>query len=303
MKVSIVTPYYNRMATIEQTILSIFNQDYDDIEYIIVNDCSDETNTKYLTKMKERYPFIKLYNLEENVGQSEAMNKGWQYSSGLVVGYVSDDDVLKPNAISVLVNALSDDSEAVMVYPDCQLIDFQGAVLKESMYRPFSRKSLFYDFYCNVGVGALFYKSTYEKVGGWDCSFKLIPDIDFWARISSAGKCLFVDDVLAQQRTHGSSGSLTLFNPMFVKEFVFMVDKYKDTLVMNGIEKKKSYLAAYRMLLAASLLSFDFKNMLEALRGIKRHDGNAYDLAKSLRVYLSKLRSKYKSRKNFSSAP
>lgn len=289
--VTLVTPFYNRKETLEYTIKSVFNQDYSDLEYIIVNDCSDEENRMFLCLMGEKYPTVKIIHLEENKGQSEALNIGWSESSGEYIGYLSDDDVLKPNAISELVKNLKVDPSIVMVYPDCEIINAHGDVLKNSMYSNFDRESIFYDFNCNVGVGALFKKEMYLECGGWDKSFRLIPDIDFWARVSAKGSCAFVPKVLASQRTHVSSGSLELFAPKYTQEFIDMINKYADTYVMHGIDRRLSLCAAYMMHLASSLLRFDVRNFVTAVKGITVNGGSISHFLMAIRIFLSKSRS------------
>lgn len=289
--VTLVTPFYNRKETLEETIKSVLEQDYNDLEYIVVNDCSNEENRIFLDRMGEKYPTITIVHLDENKGQSEALNIGWSKSSGSYIGYLSDDDTLKKDAISTLVKTLEGDSSIVMAYPDCEIINASGQVLKSNMYSDFERETIFYDFNCNVGVGAIFKKEVYLECGGWDKNFRLIPDIDFWARVSAKGKCVFISKVLASQRTHTTSGSLELFSPKYTSEFIEMVRKYEGTCVMLDIDRKLSLCAAYMMHLSSSLLRFDLKNTIIAAKGLNVNGGGLSHFLMAIRISLSKFRS------------
>ena len=100
MKISLVTITYNSEKNIEETILSIIQQDYDDIEYIIIDGGSTDNTLKIIEKY--RHHIAKLIS-EPDKGISDAFNKGIELSTGQVVGLINSDDFLQKGSIKALV--------------------------------------------------------------------------------------------------------------------------------------------------------------------------------------------------------
>ncbi|MGY5815378.1 glycosyltransferase [Vibrio cincinnatiensis] len=96
MKVSIITVCYNSEKTIEDTIRSVVSQDYDDIEYIIVDGGSTDHTHDIVTKYSDN---IDIYLSEKDDGLYDAMNKGIKLASGGLVGILNSDDVLADRSI------------------------------------------------------------------------------------------------------------------------------------------------------------------------------------------------------------
>lgn len=96
MKVSVITSCYNRAATIEGAIRSVFAQDYDDIEYIIVDGASDDgSQTVIETAIKDAPTNVTVkYVSEPDKGMYEAINKGIRLATGDVIGLCHSDDIL-----------------------------------------------------------------------------------------------------------------------------------------------------------------------------------------------------------------
>ena len=91
-KISIITPCFNAALYIEQTILSIINQDYDNLEYIIIDGGSTDGTIDIIKKYENK---IAYWISEPDNGQSEAINKGIAVSTGDVFNWVNGDDYLE----------------------------------------------------------------------------------------------------------------------------------------------------------------------------------------------------------------
>jgi len=79
LKISIITPSFNQGDYIEETILSVLNQDYDNIEYIIIDGGSTDQTTKIIKKYEDK---ISYWISEKDSGQSDAINKGFRVGTG-----------------------------------------------------------------------------------------------------------------------------------------------------------------------------------------------------------------------------
>jgi glycosyltransferase involved in cell wall biosynthesis len=202
--VSLVTPTFNRVQFLPETVKSILDQNYNNIEFTIVDDGSTDTTGEYLATLP---PKVKVLR-QSNAGQVAALTAGWDASRGKYLGYLSDDDVLLPGAVAELVKHLEAEPEAAAAFPNANLIDQIGRIVRERVSRPFCLKGLAIDQECYIGPGAIIRRSVYDTVGGWDSHCKLGPDREFWLRVGSVGRIDFSSEVLALYSVH--SGSLSI---------------------------------------------------------------------------------------------
>ena len=115
MKISIITTCYNREATIRASIESVLSQDYDDIEYIIVDGASTDKTLDIINEYKNRITTIVS---EPDSGMYEALNKGLRLATGDVVGLVHSDDVLYSNTIISEIVTRFKETAADFLYGD-----------------------------------------------------------------------------------------------------------------------------------------------------------------------------------------
>ena len=105
--VSILVPIYKVEKYIERCAISLFEQTYEDIEYIFVDDCSPDNSVSILKEVMERYPQrknrVRILQHEKNRGLSAARNTAINAASGLFISHVDSDDYLDPDAIKLLV--------------------------------------------------------------------------------------------------------------------------------------------------------------------------------------------------------
>jgi len=95
-KISIVTPTYNQGLFIEDTILSILNQNYANLEYIIMDGGSTDNTREIVEKYLDR---ITIFRSEKDKGQSNAINKGMAVATGEILYWLNSDDILEPSTL------------------------------------------------------------------------------------------------------------------------------------------------------------------------------------------------------------
>jgi glycosyltransferase involved in cell wall biosynthesis len=118
--VSIVTPSYNQAAFLEETIRSVLEQDYEPIEYVVVDDGSTDESWKIV----ERYAdALAWWTRQENAGQVAALNRGFEHTTGEYMAYLNSDDTLLPGAVSRMAAELDADPELWLVYGDALYTD------------------------------------------------------------------------------------------------------------------------------------------------------------------------------------
>lgn len=101
-KISIVTPSFNQAAYIEETILSILNQNYPNLEYVIIDGGSTDGSVEII-KRYERH--LKYWVSEPDQGQADAINKGLKYCTGDIFNWINSDDYLEDNALFEIADA------------------------------------------------------------------------------------------------------------------------------------------------------------------------------------------------------
>ena len=158
--VTIVTPTFNQAEFIVDTVESVLNQTYQYIEYLVIDDGSTDVTPELMRCYDKKLSYIQ----QENMGQAATLNRGWHLSAGQIIGYLSSDDCLKPTAVEELVKALLDSPDAILVYPDFDLIDASGNVFRQVQTEEFSIDRLEIDLVCQPGPGALFKKEIFKKI-------------------------------------------------------------------------------------------------------------------------------------------
>lgn len=201
--VTIVTPSWNSVEFIERTIRSIVSQTYKNIEFIVVDGGSTDGT---LDVLKRHTDEISWWVSEKDNGMYHAINKGLARASGEIVAYLNSDDIYYPETISQVVSIFSECPEADLIYGDLDFIDAKDSILYKQKYPNFSAKHFANANYSMIGQPASFWRSSLlKKIGGFDESFKMAADFDFFVRAGSAGKILRVDRTFAAFRVHEKS--------------------------------------------------------------------------------------------------
>jgi glycosyltransferase involved in cell wall biosynthesis len=121
--VSIVTPSYNQAAYLEDTIRSVLEQDYEPLEYVVVDDGSTDGSVEIVRRYEGR---LAAAIRQENAGQVAALNRGFARTSGAYMGYLNSDDTLLPGAVARMVAELEADQRLLLVYGDALYTDEHG---------------------------------------------------------------------------------------------------------------------------------------------------------------------------------
>src|SRR6266540_4128786 len=122
-KVSIITPSFNQGQFLEASIRSVLEQDYPNIEYIIVDGSSKDNSVEIIKKYEGR---LAWWVSEKDKGHADALNKGFSHATGEILAWLNSDDIYFPNAVSDAVAALKTNPPVGMVYGDAELIDDAG---------------------------------------------------------------------------------------------------------------------------------------------------------------------------------
>lgn len=204
LKISIVTVCYNMAPYIEQTMLSVLNQNYPNLEYIVIDGGSTDGTQDIIEKYRDRLAY---YISEPDNGMYDAINKGFKHATGDIVAWINADDIYMPWTLRVVNQAFS-------TFEDINWISGKHAFLTESgvLAHVFPKCAIktqkdIYNGWCrheligNLMQESMFWrKSLMDKAGMLDISFRLAGDFELWTRFAKYSPLTVVDVPLAAFR-------------------------------------------------------------------------------------------------------
>ena len=205
MLVSIITPSFNQAKYIERTILSVLDQDYPDIEYIIVDGGSTDSTIDIIKKYENK---ISYWVSEKDMGQTDAINKGFSKAHGEIIAWINSDDTYNPGAVSEAVNFLGQNPDVGLVYGDANFIDGEDCIIGSFPARQTSYKKLKQGYVHVTQQSAFFKKSVWDKVGPLDPSFYFAMDYDLWVRIAAVAPIVYISKLWANFRLHDDAKTI-----------------------------------------------------------------------------------------------
>ena len=203
-KISIVTPSYNQGQFIEDAIQSVLNQNYPNLEHIIVDSGSTDGTVEILKK----YPHLRWISEPDN-GQTDAINKGFHMARGDVVAWLNADDYYLPGTFEKVLYFCEKYPEVDIVYGDCCFVDFNGKFLRRKLEPAFDLGMLVY-YGCYIPSTATFFRRSIIDEGILlDTEYHNCMDMEYFVRLGSQGKRFFhISGCLACFRWHEGNISL-----------------------------------------------------------------------------------------------
>lgn len=195
--VSIITPSYNQGGYIEETILSVKKQDYQNIEHIIIDGGSNDKTIDILKKYENTYNMKWLS--EPDGGMYSAINKGLNLSHGEIQCYLNSDDLYFPWTLSSVVVYFTKNKDFDLIYGDLLTLLIDGKNVQISFYPPF--KLSFIQRHGFIPQPTVFWRRrVYENIKGFDESLNFVADCDYWIKAAKHFKIKKINEFLAIDR-------------------------------------------------------------------------------------------------------
>ncbi len=241
--VSIITPSYNQATYLEETILSVLDQDYPCLEYIIIDGGSTDGSREIIQRYSHR---LRHWSSQPDQGQAEAINKGLALAQGEVIGWLNSDDVYLPGAIASAVNGLLCNPEWALIHGDVVAIDGKGSTINLLHYREYVLEDLM--CFNIIGQPATFFpRWAMEKAGFLDPEYHLLLDHQYWLRLAQHGGIGYIREHWAKARFHPEAKNVALASGFGREAFTILEWMRLDPLLaarFNPI-KKKAMAGAY----------------------------------------------------------
>ncbi|MHA1382095.1 MAG: glycosyltransferase family 2 protein [Candidatus Helarchaeota archaeon] len=201
--ITIVTPSFNQGKFLRKTIESVLNQNYPKLEYFVIDGGSTDNSLDIIKIYEDK---IDWWVSKPDKGQSDAINKGFQNANGDWLCWVNSDDILLPNALEKVAEAISKYPNVDIVTGNVVYIDKNEFIIRcvrvPRMRWAFYRRNVGY--FCAPAV--FFKRELYEIVGGLDIDLHYSMDIDLWHRFRfTAAKVYHIKEYLGAFRVHSSS--------------------------------------------------------------------------------------------------
>jgi glycosyltransferase involved in cell wall biosynthesis len=216
--VSVICLCYNHEQFVQEAIESVLNQNYTHIQLIVVDDFSSDRSTSIIEQLTKQHPQITFLQLNENVGNCAAFNKGLALASGEFIVDFATDDVMLPDRIQKQINHFSDlDQSYGVVFTNADYIDSAGNKLRshtehliaKGLISQVPEGNVFRDvliryFICSPTM--MIRKEGLDQIHGYDENL-VYEDFDFWVRSSRTFMYSYLDIVTTKVRRSGNSMS------------------------------------------------------------------------------------------------
>jgi len=240
----------NQGSFIEEAIKSVAEQDYPNIEHIVVDGGSIDQTLSIL----ERHPQLRWIS-EPDAGQAAAINKGFRMATGQIYGWLNADDYYLPGAVAAAVEMITA-SGCALVHGGWRQIEADGRVIRDVRAEPFNYKRQLEDANAVCQPGAFFTCDAYWAVGGVDETYQYAMDYELWLKLGARFPVRHVDRIQAAYRYHPQSKSTSRYG-------AFVPETMRASRSHGGRLLSRLYLDyylpherpwAYRVLLAFRLL-------------------------------------------------
>ena len=208
MKITIITPTFNSALTIKDTIMSIYNQKYSDIEHIVIDNCSSDKTTDIIKGMS--LPYTKIIS-EKDKGIYYAMNKGINLATGDIIGFLNSDDFYAdPQILSKVINQFKKNTSLDACYADLIYTD-KFETSKNIRYWKSNKfkDGMFSKGWCPPHPTFFAHRSVYERFGVFNIDFKLASDNEIMMRFLEVYKINvnYVPEVWIKMRLGGTTNN------------------------------------------------------------------------------------------------
>lgn len=205
MKISIITASYNNADTIRDTIVSVLEQDYPEIEYIIIDGASSDDTLKVVGEFRPR---IAKVISEKDAGIYDALNKGIENASGDVIAFLHADDIYADKNVISKVMKIFNDGNADSVYGDLYYVDRADTakIVRNWKAGKYSH-GLFLKGWMPPHPSFFLKREMYRKYGSFNTSLRSAADYELMLRMLHKHKIssVYLPEVIVKMRTGGVS--------------------------------------------------------------------------------------------------
>ena len=294
-KVSVVTPSYNHAYFLPERVSSILAQTFDDIEWIVIDDCSTDGSGEILKRLTEHDLRVKLFFNDKNMGMAATTKKAIELSSGKYIYRAESDDICHLRFLERMVEVLDSNPNVGFVFCSSLHTDKVGHVWGgwRQGKRDYIRsgvetfRSLVLHNYI-PGCNLVFSRRAHDSAGGFGIGpFKVACDWHFCLRVCLYHDVGYIAEPLSYHRSHGSNLSMSLSKTfdlnLFFREtyellqdvFASIPDKHRELRNLQGQAFRSLSLSHGSSLYIKALLTGKWDIAREISKRIEHYDPGA----------------------------
>ena len=226
-KISIVTPNLNQGQFLERTICSVLEQNYTNLEYIIIDGGSTDNSLNIINKYQK---FLHYWISEPDKGQSNAINKGFQKATGEIWGWINSSDYYYPNAFKKVADEFSNNPLIDLIHAYEDHVDENENYLF-TFYPSFKNFLLSTLFIGTVKqLTCFFRKDLFYKINGIDESLHYTMDLDLFLKMAFSGKSKYLNSKIGAYRQHNNQKtSMPNYHKVDI-EWLFVMKRFLKTI-------------------------------------------------------------------------
>ncbi|GHY71474.1 glycosyl transferase family 2 [Vibrio cholerae] len=214
-KVSVMIVTYNQEDLISETIDSVLNQDYPNLEIVIADDASTDNTPKIIQGYYERYPkiIVPIFN-DKNLGITGNSNASFFACTGEYIALLGGDDIFLPGKISKQIEAFSDPDVVLSYHPVDVFLHQTGETLFITNQTGKERINNVYDIISKGGIpgaSSIMVRASACPCHGFDPMFPVVSDWIFSIETAYKGKVVEIPELLGRYRKHGRGASERTF--------------------------------------------------------------------------------------------
>lgn len=198
-RISIITPSFNQAAFLERTILSVLEQGYPNLEYIIIDGGSTDGSVNIIKKYQERLAY---WISEPDRGQAHAINKGLRMATGELAAWQNSDDIYYPGAFKSLAREVARSPYVDLIIGNMNLIDKDDKVLRDVKYVRPTYRALLAEGMVLVNQAAFWRRSVHDTIGYLDETFDCQFDFEWFLRLLHGRRATHVHETWGALRQH-----------------------------------------------------------------------------------------------------
>jgi glycosyltransferase involved in cell wall biosynthesis len=245
-KISIVTPTLNQAQYLEETILSVLGQNYERLEYIVVDGGSSDETPAILSKYAHR---LAHWESEKDRGQAHAINKGLERATGDIVAFINSDDVYLPGALAAVARHFAEHPACEWLCGDTLMFGAQDVATSLCVAEVPRTAAHCLSWAYTAAQPGMFWRRELLK-GGFAERWRYCFDHELYVRLLLAGhRCEHLPIPLAGYRLHPASKTVA-HGDLFEREFDEIAEIYQDSLRGSGRRWCKATLALRRSVAA-----------------------------------------------------
>ena len=244
-RITIVTPSYNQGQFLERTIVSVLDQHYPNLEYIVMDGGSTDNSIEIIKRYSK---YLAHWVSERDGGQPEAINRGFKLSSGEILGWLNSDDRLEPGGLEIVAEHARRFPQAGAFVGHGRLVDTAG----RQTGRTRRSENLSFERFCNWLSGGdfmqpscFFRRRAWELAGPLDESLYFAIDLDLWLRMARQVPFQPIDALLSTSLAHPAAKTVASRHLMTVEAALVVIKAGGVEFAKRPLEEMAKSLERY----------------------------------------------------------